>query len=171
MTKFLPLQIGTPMTINGMFNKVEKNKRKYPAFLKVLEKVPSTWYASIPKENGAVYGIKMDAAPYDETLYIRKVFANYPMPLNLTEGQKLLISFEAKGKGKLNCGIIRYKRQNSGFIKTEYPAKAFVLTDQWQKFSFAYDMKKDEIIHLAFNAFQCEAQVDNVNITIQEKAK
>ena len=113
----------------------------------------------------------MDAAPYDETLYVSKVFANYPMPLDLREEQTLLISFEAKGKGKLNCGIIRYKRQNSGFIKTEYSAKAFVLTDQWQKFSFAYDMKKDEIIHLAFNAFQCEAQVDNVNITIQEKAK
>ena len=32
-------------------------------------------------------------------------------------------------------------------------------------------MKKNETIHLALNAFQCEAQVDNVNITVQEKAK
>ena len=63
VTTFLPLQIGTPMIINGMFNKVEKNKRKYPSFLKVLEKVPSKWYASLPQKNGAVYGIKMDAAP------------------------------------------------------------------------------------------------------------
>ena len=113
----------------------------------------------------------MDASPYDETLYITKVFANYPMPLNLREGQKLLISLEAKGKGKLSCGIIRYQRNPFRFIRTEYPAKAFVLTDKWQKFSFAYDMKKGETIHLALNAFQCEARVDNVNITIQEPAK
>ncbi|MBR2365168.1 MAG: DUF4838 domain-containing protein, partial [Lentisphaeria bacterium] len=171
VTTFLPLQIGTPMTINGMFNKVEKNKRKYPAFLKVLEKVPSKWYASLPQKGGAVFGIKRDAAPYDETLYISKVFANYPMPHNLKEGQTLLISFEAKGKGKLSCGIIRYRRKNSGFIKTEYPAKAFSLTDKWQKFSFAYDMKKDETIHLAFNAFRCDAQVDNVSIVLQDAVK
>ena len=173
VTKFLPLQIGTPMTINGMFNKLMKNKHKYPDFLKVLdpEKVPAGWYASLPKKEGAVFGIKRDAAPYDETLYITNVFANHTLPSSLKAGEKVIISFEAKGKGTLDCGIIRHQKKPHKFIRTEYPSKGFVLADEWRKFSLEYVMKENEYISIGFNAFRCEAQIDNVTLVVKELPK
>lgn len=171
VTRFLPLQIGTPLTINGMFNKVMKNRRKYPAYLKVLEKVPVGWYAALPRKKGAVFGIKQAPPPHDETLYVTKAFASYPLSDRLKGGEKILVSFEAKGKGQLSCAFIRYGRSNNRFIKTEYPAKAFTLQEKWQKFSAAYTMKENEKVTLSFNAFRCEAEIDNVNIIIQEETK
>ena len=113
----------------------------------------------------------MEKAPYEETLYIAKTFANYSLPRNFEGGDKLTFTFEAKGKGLLSCGLIRYQRKTDRFIKTEYPAKAFQLSDKWQRFSFTYTVKKDETMHFAFNAFRCQAQIDNVNIIVQKDGK
>lgn len=163
--RFFPLQVGSPI-INGLFNRIVENKRKYYG-MKVLKYVPTTWFPSLQQKDKAVYGIKMEPPPYVETLYITRVFANHPLPETLKEGDTLRISFEAKGKGLLDCGIIRFRKDSGKFIKTEYPAKAFSLTEKWQKFSFVYTVKKDEIMRFAFNAFRCEAQVDNVIIAVE----
>ena len=169
VVKFYPLQIGTPI-INGLFNRIEENRKKYYD-TKVLKYVPTGWFPSLPQGGSGVFGIKMESAPYLETLYITKIFANHPLPETLKEGDILHISFEAKGKGSLNCGIVRHRKNPKKFIRTEYPAKAFQLTPKWQKFSLKYKVKKNETLRFAFNAFRCEAQIDNVNIIVEDEGK
>ena len=169
VVKFYPLQIGSPI-INGLFNRVEENKRKYYG-IKMLKYVPTGWVPSLPQKGSGVFGIKMEQAPYLETFYISSLFAWHPLPDTLKEGDVLHISFEAKGKGLLDCGIVRFSRKPAKFIRTEYPAKSFELVPQWRKFSLKYKVRKNETLRFAFNVFRCQAQIDNVKIAVQEKAE
>ena len=169
VVKFYPLQIGSPI-INGLFNRVEENKRKYYG-IKMLKYVPTGWVPSLPQKGSGVFGIKMEQPPYLETFYISSLFAWHPLPDTLKEGDVLHISFEAKGKGLLDCGIVRFSRKLAKFIRTEYPAKSFELVPQWRKFSLKYKVRKNETLRFAFNVFRCQAQIDNVKIAVQEKAE
>ena len=165
-TGYLPLEIGTPININGNFSIAVKNNRKYPPSLKVLPTVPAGWYANLPQKDSE-YGIRKDASPYDNTLYCRNVFACRSLD-RIKPGTAITIHFEAKGKGCISPAVTRYQRKPFKFLKTEYLGPRLELKPQWQKFSAAYTVQPNESIHLAFNVLQGEAQLDNVSIVTGE---
>ena len=165
VTRFYPLQIGSPIYINGTFNRTEKNKRKYAPSVKVLEKVPSMWAVSYYKK-APVFGIKMDASPYDETMYIKGAQVSAPLPTSLKEGDKVTVSFEAKGKGGIASGVYRYRMPGFKYLRTD-GTPSWKLTDKWQKFTFSKTVGKKEFFRLLFTCLGGEAQVDNVSITVE----
>ena len=166
VNRFYPLQIGSPIKVNGNFSRTEKNKRKYHPSVKVLEKVPYGWFVNLHWKN-PVFGIKKDVSPYDETLYISGVQVNTGLPMNLKEGEVVTVSFEAKGKGKLYPGVLHYRKSKPKFLRSD-PASACLLTDKWQNFTYSKTVGRDEYLRLALTAFSgTEAQVDNISISVK----
>ena len=164
VTRFYPLQIGSPINVNGTFNQTEKNKRKYDPSIKILEKVPSKWYISLHKKNPA-FGIRNEASPYDETMYLADVEVSAALPTSLREGDKVTVSFEAKGTGKIVSGVYRYRVPGFKYLGTD-ATPPWKLTDKWQKFTFTRTVGKSEFFRVEFSALG-EAQVDNVSITVE----
>ena len=165
-TRYLPLQIGTPIDINGNFSVSTKNERSYPSLLKVLPTVPTGWYANLPQKDSE-FGILQDDPPYDETLYCRNTFVCRPLD-QIMPGTTFTIHYEAKGKGFLLPAVTRYQREPFKFLKTEYLTPRQELKPEWQSFAASYTVLQNELVHLAFNVLQGEVQLNNVSI-ITEK--
>ncbi|MBO4304941.1 MAG: DUF4838 domain-containing protein [Lentisphaeria bacterium] len=161
VTKFLPLRMASSLPVNGMFTKTEKNRRKYPKTLEVLEKVPVDWYANLPQKD-ARFGIVMEKDEHKEVLCVKNAFACRSLYL-VPDGSKFTVSFEAKGKGEISVALFRYRKNTDKFIKTRY-FKKVALTENWQLVEVPCEVEKDETVSLAFNCQKAEAFLDNVRV-------